>query len=300
MNRLFICSVLMCLLISQSSCGNDAKIAKENLLWPDGIKNNPIKYEQQNIMRSENYGHPDAPLGTCRVYSNVATPTYYIYQPPPEKNTGVGMVVLPGGGYTDIWLDTEGHEIGLFFSERGITCLVVKYRTNTPDKNGKSPLTQEQYLPAAMADAKEGIRILRSKAKDLKIDPNKIGVGGFSAGGHLTLSVCLDRERKNESYPNFAFLIYPWIQKGYEKQIEASKNLPPMFIVNGQQDTVTPADICTQFYYKLCKKNVPAELHIYRKGQHGFTLGLDKGHSTVQWTSSLIAWLKDIEMIREK
>ena len=211
------------------------------------------------------------------------------------------MVVLPGGGYEDIWLDTEGHNIGLFFKELGITSLVVKYRTNTKGKDGKQPLTQDEYLPAAIADAEEGIRILRSRAKELKINPNKIGIGGFSAGGHLTMSVCFNPdENKRESNPNFAFLIYPWIQDGFEKQVSATENLPPMFIVNGREDTVTPPDICAQFYHRLCEKNIPAEFHIYRKGEHGFTLGLGKGHSTVQWTSSFMAWLKDIGMLREE
>lgn len=300
MNKLAIYFLLTCLSVAQSSSDNNVKIPQEELLWPDGIKNNPVTYKQQNIMRSENYGHPKAPLGTCRVYSNVSTPTYFIYRPKPEKNTGVAMVVLPGGAYKDIWLDTEGHEIGLFFKELGITSLVIKYRTNSPDKDGKEPLSQDEYLPAAIADAKEGISILRSRAKQLKIDPDKIGIGGFSAGGHLTLSVCLNQNEKNKQCsPNFAFLIYPWIQDYFEKQVSTAENLPPMFIANGQQDTVTPPDTCAQFYYTLCKKNVPAELHIYRKGQHGFTLGLGKGHSTVQWTTSFIEWLKDIDMISE-
>ena len=301
MNKLVIYFILTCLSVGLGFSDNNVEIAEEKPLWPDGIKDNPITYEQQNIMRTYDYGHPDAPLGTCRVYSNISTPTYFIYQPKPEKNTGVAMVVLPGGGYEDIWLDTEGHEIGLFFREKGITCLVVKYRTNTKGKDGKQRLSQDEYLPLAMADAREGIRILRSRAKELKIDPDKIGVGGFSAGGHLALSVCLGSDKKNkESNPNFAFLIYPWIQEGFEKQVAEAGNLPPMFIVNGQEDTVTPPDICAQFYYRLCEKKVPAELHIYRKGEHGFTLGLGKGHSTVQWTSSFIAWLKDIGMLKEE
>jgi acetyl esterase/lipase len=296
MTRVVICFVLACLFVTQSSCGNNANIPEEKLLWPDGIKDNPVTYKQQNVMRSYNYAHPDAPLGTCRVYSNVSTPTYFIYQPEPQKNTGVGMVVLPGGAYQDIWLDTEGHDIGLFFKELGITSLVLKYRTNSPGEDGEKPMSKDEYLPAAITDAKEGIRILCSQAKTLKVDPDKIG-----AGGHLALSVCLKLDEKNkQSHPKFAFLIYPWIEDYFEKQVSVTKNLPPMFIVNGQQDIVTPADVCAQFYYTLCKNNVPAELHIYRKGEHGFTLGLGKGHSAVQWTSSFIAWLKDIDMIHKE
>jgi acetyl esterase/lipase len=276
----------------------DSKIAKEKLLWPDGIENNPVIYEQQDIMQTGSW-HPDAPLQISRAYSNVSTPTYFVYPAPPEKNTGVGIVILPGGGYNDVWLDAEGHCIALHFQEKGITSLVVKYRTNTRDANGKRPLSRDEYLPSAIADAKEGIRILRSQAKELKLDPNKIGVGGFSAGGHLSISVCLNPDKK-ENYPDFAFLIYPAIRRITNEQITKTKPLPPMFIVNGQEDTTTPADACAQFYYTLCKNKVPAELHIYSKGTHGFSLGFGQGRSTVQWTTSFVAWLKDINMIQEQ
>ena len=299
MKQLSLNVSVLCLSLTLISCAEVTKTAKENILWPNGISSNPITYANPNRIRNENY-HPDAPLQTCRVYSNVQTPTYYIYQPAPNKNTGVSMVVLPGGGYKDIWLDTEGHNIALFFKERGITSLVVKYRTNTRDKDGKQQMSREQYIPHAVQDAQEGIRILRSKADKLNIDPKKIGMGGFSAGGHLTLSVCLTPVEKDpQSYPDFAFLIYPWLMEYFENQVASANNLPPMFIVNGQEDDITPPDMCASFYQTLCKNNVPAEMHIYAKGKHGFTLGLGTGHSTTQWKDSFIQWLKDIKMINE-
>lgn len=105
---------IVCLSLTPMSYTQAAKTTEENILWPNGIIDNPITYVNPNRMRNESY-HPDAPLQSCRVYSNVQTPTYYIYQPAPNKNTGVSMVVLPGGGYRDIWLDTEGHNIALFY-----------------------------------------------------------------------------------------------------------------------------------------------------------------------------------------
>jgi acetyl esterase/lipase len=275
----------------------DSQIAREEILWPNGIANNPISYAQEDIMKTGSW-HPDAPLQISRAYSNVATPTYHVYPAPPEKNTGVGIVILPGGGYNDVWIDAEGHSIALHFQEQGITSMVVKYRTNSRDENGERPMSREAYLPAATADANEGIRILRSRAKELNLDPNKIGVGGFSAGAHLSLSVCVNPD-KEENFPDFACLIYPWLQKNSNEQVSQAEGLPPMFIVNGQEDTATPADLCAQFYYTLCQKKVPAELHIYTKGTHGFSLGLGQGHSTVQWPGSFVAWLKDINMIEE-
>lgn len=299
MKKAIFCIVLACLTITQVSCVSEKQTADEHLLWPDGIKDNPITYAQPNTMK--NHSAPaGAPLKTCRVYSNIETPQYYIYQPAPDKNTGVAMVVLPGGGYESIWLDTEGHNMGLYFAERGITSLVLKYRTNTKDKDGKQQMTQEKYVPIAVTDAKEALRILHSRADDLNIDPDKIGIGGFSAGGHLTVSVCFDpAERDPQTYPDFAFLVYPWFEDFHEKQISTTKNLPPMFIVNGQEDTVTPPVMCVSFYETLCKNKVPAELHIYSKGGHGFTLGLASGKSTIQWKNSFVQWLEDIKMITD-
>lgn len=299
MKRFIVCTVLACVSLTQISCVSDMKVAEENLLWPDGLEDNPIRYTQPNRMRTHD-ANPDAPLDTCRVYSHVQTPTYYIYQPAPNKNTGVSMVILPGGGYRDIWLDNEGHNIALFFKELGITSLVVKYRTNTKDTDGKAPMSLEQYVPHAVQDAQEGLRILRSRADELNIHPDKIGMGGFSAGGHLTLSVCLTPVAKApRSCPDFAFLIYPWLMEHFEDQVASAQNLPPMFMVNGQEDDVTPPDMCASFYQTLCESNVPAEMHIYAKGKHGFTLGLGTGQSTAQWKNSFMAWLKDIEMISE-
>ena len=297
MTKINLGIVMSCLSLTLMSCREAPKIAQEKLLRPQGIENSPITYADPNRMRYEAF-HLDAPLKSCRVYSNVQTPTYYIYQPPVHKNTGVAMVVLPGGGYQDIWLDTEGHNIGLFFREHGITSLVLKYRTNTKDKDGKQQMSLEQYVLHAVQDAQAGIRVLRSQADVLNIDPSKIGLGGFSAGGHLTLSVCLSPVAKDpQSYPNFAFLIYPWLMPYFEDQVAAANKLPPMFIINGQEDNVTPPDLCASFYQSLCKHKVPAEMHIYAKGRHGFTLGLGTGHSTIQWKDSFIRWLKDIRMI---
>ena len=293
--------LLLASLTAATAASRDNLIAPENLLWPAGITDNIVNYERQNIMRSYDYSHPDAPLGTCRVYSNVSAPTYFLYQPDPQKNTRVAMVVLPGGAYTDIWLDTEGHDIALYFKNLGITSLVLKYRTNTADSDGNTPLTMEQYLPAAIADAKQAVKILRSSADKLDIDPNKIGIGGFSAGAHLALSVCLEPETENKiSRPNFAFLIYPGLDEDIDPKLTAAKTVPPLFIVNGQQDTVTPPDKCALFFAKLCEKNTPAELHIYRKGNHGFTLGIQKGNSTSTWPKSFISFLKDIDIIEQK
>ncbi len=281
-----------CLAIASAALGAD--FPEEQLLWPNGIENNPIVYEESNIMREEAF-NPQAPSGSCRVYSHVAEPTFFIYRPTPEKNTGVSLVVLPGGGYRDIWLDKEGHDIGLYYQELGITSLVVKYRTNS-QVEGKERMSLETYLPNAIADAAEGIRILRHQAEDLNIDPKKIGLGGFSAGGHLAIALCL-ADLGDDAQPAFSFLIYPWIQEGLDFEILKSRPFPPSFIVVGQPDKLTPVDGCLLFYGELCENKVPAELHVYGKGDHGFSLAHGTGHSTEKWPSTFIDWLRDMEMI---
>ena len=193
-----------------------------------------------------------------------------------------------------------GHEIALQFKEQGITSIVLKYRTNTKDNTGKRPYPREVYLPAATADAKEAIRILRSQAQALNIDPNKIGVGGFSAGGHLSLSVLINPDEPgDDTYPDFAYLIYPWLQKGYREEITNAQGLPPIFIVNGQEDTATPADTALLFYQILYKKKVPAELHIYSKGGHGY--GLRKSdHPVSHWPQRCGEWLAVSGLLEKK
>ncbi|MBK1876135.1 alpha/beta hydrolase [Pelagicoccus mobilis] len=283
--------------LRQKQAKIDRLVGEEHLLWPDGLPGNPIVYDESDLIK---YGSwlPDARLQISRAYSNVSTPSYYLYRASRENNTGVGVVILPGGGYNDVWIDSEGHEIALQFQEQGISSIVLKYRTNTADRTGKRPFSKEVYLPAATEDVKEAVRILRAQAEELDLDPNKIGIGGFSAGGHLSLSVLINPdETSTDSYPDFAYLIYPWLQDGYQEDISGAQDLPPLFIVNGLDDTSTPSEKTLKFYQILNEKNVPAELHIYSKGTHGFGLGRD--HSAKQWTRSFEAWLKDIGMIQK-
>ena len=117
-----------------------------------------------------------------------------------------------------MWLDTEGHNIALVFAKKGITSLVLKYRKNTIGKDGKRPLPMDKYLPIVVDDAKQAIYILRSRAKELNIDPDKVGIGGFSAGGHLALPVCVSpHDRDRERYPNFVFFDLPMVVGGLRR-----------------------------------------------------------------------------------
>jgi acetyl esterase/lipase len=275
------------------------QIPEAQALWPDGIKDNPIVYKNPEQLRSYD-ADPGSPTGTCNVYSHVSTPSFTLYQPDPHKNAGMGIVIYPGGGYRDIWLDKEGHDYALFLREHGITSLVLTYRTNTNDENGNRSFSDKVYRPAVLADAQEAIATLRRRANTLGIDPEKIGVMGSSAGGHLALSVSFAQDRAESlRRANFACLVYPGVHDNYKRLIRKADDLPPMFIINGGEDDVTPPINSINLYLELRKHKVPAELHIAGKGGHGFGLSLGSDTSASLWTNSFLAWLKDMEFLNK-
>jgi acetyl esterase/lipase len=274
------------------------ELPPEKPLWPDGFEN-PIVYEQDEQVRQPP-AKSASPSGSNRVFSYVSKPTYAIHQADPENATGVGLVICPGGGYRDVWLDREGHDLALVLQKQGITSLVLKYRTSA-GKAGTRIHAWDKYLPAVEADARQGINILRSQAEELNVDPAKIGICGFSAGGNLAILATLFQPNTGNKagVPNFAGLFYPWLRDDYSQTIEQNgENIPPLFIMNAIDDRVTPVDKCLDFYTALLNANVKTELHLYNQGGHGFDLGVGKGASTSMWPQSFVAWLKDQEIIQ--
>lgn len=280
-----------------------AQPTKELPLWPNGIPNNPVKYNKEKVRTYDvNEG---ALSGKNRVFSQVSVPTYMIYQPEKSKNTGVAMVICPGGGFHDVWFDREGADFALWLAQRGVTSLVLKYRTFNPDAEGFS-LQREVYDAAVYADAKQAINILRSQSEQLGIDKNKIGIGGFSAGGALSFYAALHifesilpgyAHFEESTKPNFVCGVYPGINNAIYSAIQHNQNIPPMFLVNGAEDTVTPAVKCIQLYTALLERGVPAELHVYAKGNHGFDSGIGRGYGVSTWRNNFIAWMKDMEFV---
>jgi acetyl esterase/lipase len=270
-----------------------AQLPSEQPLYPDGIRDNPVFYQDPDSIR-----YPEvkktSPSGLNRVFKRVMTPAYALHVPPAGKNRGTGLVILPGGWFRDVWFDREGSDLALVLKERGIASLVLKYRTFNPAGNQPPPLSWENYQEAVLSDAREAVRILHRRAAELKLDPRKIGIGGFSAGGHLALSVCFNPDKSDTlSRPDFAFLIYPGIPDGYKGSIGKDRDLPPMFVVNAADDNVTPPGRCLDLCGRLLDAKVPVELHLYNSGYHGFDLGFGKGESVKMWTESFTAWMKD-------
>ena len=265
------------------------------------LSDNPIDYPEGEEMRTREV-KPWALSGRCRAFSRVSEPTYAIHRAKGEVTGGVGLVICPGGGYVDVWLDWEGHNLALWLAERGITSLVLKYRTNERRPGSRDYMERihdwETYLPAVVSDARESIRILRSKAGELNLDPQKIGIAGFSAGGNLAFSAAFDvrywqGELRQAGHPNFVGLFYPWLWEGFEEVARKAPRTYPTFMFNGGQDRVTPAVDCLELYRIFLERDVPTELLIYAKGKHGFGMGDDAGKSAAGWKFSFVSWLED-------
>lgn len=278
----------------------NAQFPSEQPLWPKGIPGNPVKYKEEKL-RTDNI-RKSSLSQMNRIFSCVSIPAYIIHKPEKGKANGVAIVICPGGGFRDVWFDREGNDFALWLAQYGITSLVLKYRTFNTDAEGFK-LAWDEYLPQVYADAEQAIYILRSKAKELGIDENKIGIAGFSAGGSLSLKVALEmNENKLPSYidfnnvstkPDFAGLFYPGLDNDMINLAGKKDIFPPVFIMNGGEDTVTPAGNCIELYKTLTSKHFSAELHIYAKGGHGFDSGLERGFAISTWRDSFIAWLKD-------
>jgi acetyl esterase/lipase len=282
------------------------QLPQEKNLWPNGIPDNPVKYKEEKVRTSE--VRPESPSGMNRVFSCVSTPTFIIHRPDRIKNTGVAVVICPGGGFRDVWFDREGNDLGLWLAGKGITSLVLKYRTFNSDAEGFT-LQRNIYDAEVYADARQAIYILRSKAAELSIDPKKIGIAGFSAGGTLSMMAALDLfETRLPAYasfnnistkPDFAGLFYPGLNTELIRIAGTKKSFPPTFIINGGPDKVTPAANCIELYKVLTLNNISVEMHIYAKGDHGFDSGVGRGNGIATWRDSFMAWLKDTGFIKE-
>ena len=237
--------------------------------------------------------------------ANVAVPTLTLYAPK-GKNTGAAVVVFPGGGYGILAIDLEGVEVCNWLTAKGITCLVLKYRV--PD-TGPYPKSA-----AALQDAQRAIGLVRAHAAEFKIDPKRIGVLGFSAGGHLAAALsthfgerlypAVDAADKVSCRPDFAVVVYPGYladaDKGFafSPDIPVTKETPPTFLVQAEDDPVH-AENSTSYFLALKAAGVPVEMHLYAKGGHGYGLRRTELPVTT-WPDRVDEWLKTIGMVPQQ
>jgi acetyl esterase/lipase len=272
-------------------------------LWPGGAP------DARPVDGPETTGYGKKEVGGRRwLYADrVAQPTITVYSPK-QKNSGAAVVVFPGGGYTIVAMDLEGTEACEWLTSRGIACVLLKYRVPC---NRVGPYRD---CRAALQDAQRAVGLVRARAAEWKIDPNKIGVLGFSAGGHMVAAISNDFERrvytavddadKVSCRPDFAMALYPGHlavpEEGFvlNPQIRVTRRTPPTFLLHATDDPVDPVENSLLYYAALQKAGVSTEMHLYAKGGHAFGLRATSSAVT-QWPRLAIDWLETIGIIKQ-
>ncbi|MDB5310468.1 MAG: alpha/beta hydrolase [Gemmataceae bacterium] len=239
--------------------------------------------------------------GAAKAITNVSKPTLTVYRPAKDKDTGAAVVIAPGGGYHVLAWEHEGTMVGEWLQSIGVTGVLVKYRVpRRPDRPKDAPPI------GALQDAQRAISTTRARAKDWGIDPHRIGMLGFSAGGHLTAWAATNADKraydpvddfdKASCRPDFAVLIYPGglVDKLKKDQlapeIRVSKDLPPCFFALAYNDN-GPLDGSLKMITALKQAGVSAELHVYSGGGHGFGMRAgDEPHAT--WPKRCEEWMR--------
>jgi acetyl esterase/lipase len=237
--------------------------------------------------------------------TNVTRPTITVYRPAKDKDTGVAMIICPGGGYHNLGWDVEGEEVAAWLNSQGITGVLLKYRCprRPGDVKGQPPA-------GPLKDAQRAVSLVRSKAKEWGIDPGKIGMVGFSAGGHLVGATAaafetrtydaIDDVDKVSCRPDFAISLY----SGYFKlndallpDIHVSPKMPPVLLVHATDDKISDVEHSITFYTALKRAGVPVEMHLYASGGHGFAVR-KVGHPCDTWTDRCLDWLRALKILK--
>lgn len=263
-------------------------------LWPG-----PAPGESGNV--GEETAKTDSRTKAVTSLTNVTKPTLTVFRPAPNTSNGAAVVVAPGGGYTNLAWDHEGEQVAAWLNSIGVTTFVLKYRV--PRRPGDP---KDQPPVRALMDAQRALSLVRNKASEFAIDPDRIGMLGFSAGGHLTASAATNFDRRAyepiddadriSCRPNFAVLVYPGgvVKKGtgeLSPEIRVSAKTPPTFLAHANDDGVSPEN-SVAFYLALKRAGVPAELHIYSSGGHGFGMRAIK-HPAAEWSKRCADWMRD-------
>jgi acetyl esterase/lipase len=278
-------------------------------IWPDGApgsKTDPSYIE--NITTSE---------GRVMRCERVTTPDITVFPAPAGKANGAAVLICPGGGYGALAFDHEGNAVAKWLNNNGFAGIILKYRL-------PSDRIMVNKSTGPLQDAQEAMRIIRRNASKWNIDPSKVGVLGFSAGGHLasTLSThynehVYDIKDNVSARPDFSILIYPVISfdtliahrgsmnnliginppaelvRRFSNELQVTAETPPSFLVHSTDDRGVPVNNSIRYYESLLKNGVIAEMHIFRKGGHGYGLA-PKGGTESAWPELCMNWLRQL------
>lgn len=276
-----ICTGLALAIITLTSCAQDSLIIK---LWPNGAPT-------ANGLSGEETKNSGGSVG------NVSNPTLTVYRA--KQPNGMAIIACPGGGYMRLAMNHEGYDMAPWFNAQGITYAVLKYRM--PNGHPDVPLS----------DAQQALKLMREHAKEWAIDPKKVGIMGASAGGHLAATAAT-HFTSDADRPDFQILFYPWIimdamygqvllgkqpgaelVKKFSNEQQVTARTPQAFILTSADDPTVPCDQSIKYFEALNASKVPASLHIYPTGKHGWGYKDSFTYKQV-WTAELEKWLKEI------
>lgn len=280
-------------------------------LWPKDKVPNQIASDEKEVHEYKDI---------LRI-SKVQEPTIEVYLPSKKSATGQAMLIFPGGGYRILAYDWEGTDIAKFLNSKGIAGIVVKNRL-------PSDVSQTDKHNVPLIDAQRAIRMVRGHAAEYNIDPSKIGIMGFSAGGHLASTLGthygekvyepIDNHDELSARPDFMGLIYPVVtftqttkhsgsekallgenaskemQEHFSNELQVTEQTPPTLLIHAIDDKGVPVENSLLFFQALKDNNVPATMHVYPTGGHGFSLARDNKHLR-GWTERLFEWMENLE-----
>jgi len=271
-------------------------------LWPGTPPDEPGGIGAEKIRMSPKLDRKQVEVTEqTRLVTNVTRPTITVYRPAKANNSGAAVLICPGGGYWDLYWQLEGEEVAAWLNSLGMTGIILKYRVpRRPDEPKGEPARRP------LQDAQRAVSLVRSKAGEWGIDPKRIGVVGFSAGGHLAFVtatrfekrsyISIDAIDKVGCRPDFAIVVYPGYLKAKDKDelapgLSIPRGTPPIFLAHGGADIVSPPEHSVVTYLALKRAGTPAELHVYAAAAHDFGVRASN-HPCSTWTRSCADWLR--------
>lgn len=292
--------VLTCSLLLALSMGTDAQVVYGQVvygdvqkpedaaeifpIWPGQPPGTPVTGEEEQTMPAAG-----GPAGLW--VRNVEVPTLTAFLPEPETATGTAVVVAPGGGNLFLSIDNEGYDVARWFTKRGVAAFVLRYRVRPTPRDDEAFMAELRQLfeegmpswPHGANDGRQSIRVIRERAEEWNVDPNRIGIIGFSAGGFVVNDVAIDHDA--QSRPDFAASIYA----GISEPIVVPEDAPPLFIAYAVDDPIMNGRMIPLFTaWRDADK--PVEMHAYEGGGHGFGMSV-QNETSDGWIEDFGAWM---------
>jgi acetyl esterase/lipase len=301
---MYLIAALIGLVACLSNPAPTTRTAKPQVvaLWPGKAPEEPGSIGAEKVVMSPKLDRKQVEVTeSTRMVTNVTRPTLTIYRPAKDKDTGTAMLICPGGGYWNLYWELEGEEVAAWLNSLGVTGIILKYRVpRRPDETKGEPARRP------LQDAQRAVRLVRSNARDWGIDPHRIGMVGFSAGGHLVIATATGFEKqtytpvddvdKISCRPDFVVAVYSGYLKDKNRDelapgLTIPAKTPPVFLAHGGSDLISPPEHSVVMYRALVRAGISAELHIYAGVAHDFGVR-QSDRPCSGWTMSCAEWLR--------